>query len=1147
MTPLYAIFDTNHLGADLDIEQAGTVIAVNAIADINRTVLALFPQSVGVWDAELLVYGPGDLLASIGIATLDAALDTYAGGDAEGYGYRMDLGEIHHAGASVASVAVGAVGDMVRLRLDLTTTQPTVSWYRNGQLLHTQALASTGPWAIAVSLGGSEAYGLRVFLNSGQRKIETGAADSEGWFQPPQSVRGLQLGSDDWMTAPTDAVANQRYNGLLSGTDSELRAIQALDFWPWARGIRTGAMVLTALDTDGLFDEILSGDPRDLSVRVGQIDVGQAYADRASLYNAVIDNVAPADDLTVKITCRGPEALLDVPLQRWLLRPDADPSSANQPRPLLLGACRNVPAVLVDATTYAYAVSDATILGVGFGRDRGYPFDPAAAPPDFTLDSTKLGIVLHAEPQGIVTIDASSVGGQQLPTPADDILDGAGAPFTGDDGDAPNGFETGGDLPQATPVMNSGALEFPLVQVAPTILATMRAYASGAAGSVALRLSWLDDGGNVVRQIDSAAITGSHAWTDAVATVIDTAPATAISGRLEAVTHNHTAGTVRVSTPQAWYVQYGDHDAIGLLNPDFVDGLANWTSTAAWEAIDDFGPGGHCVKYSGAAGSRRTNEGVAPVTPGQRISASCQIALDKPDGTHPYGALRITWLDADDGEIDSSRSASEEIGHGGAFRLVTVSGTAPAGAVTAVIELEGGNAGSGTAGALFGAVQWDFVLEPVGGTRIAIILPDLTHAADWQAGANWALHPAGANGYLGAAYGEHTAAAAGSAAASSSLLSRRAANVRQAVSYAGWAGISAAQIGAGKSYKVRITIDAMPADGFTYVGLATGTTIDTLLASWNKAGTYEVTITNTDGVAHDLYLLSIPLSAGGSIVPVAPVVSSLEVMTYDDTYTPDPRDITPALLQSIKLADYLHQVLDVRAQALGMAWSRDDAAAIDTATGYAGIGVFLRGGETVRQALDLALASYTACPWTDEDGVLRISRLIDPDDIEPVGTIDINAISGDLLPQLDLAPGLTTQFGVRRNWAAFSDGDLVSPSDNFPLAVRQSLLRPYQVLASTAQPLASAYTHALYAAPVVSCFDALPDGQAEIDRVAKIYGKPRRFFSVSVELEALPGLKLGQVWTLVYPKYGLASGLRVLIAERDVDLLANTANLIVWG
>lgn len=1147
MTARYTIFDANRLGASLELEQSGTELAVNAIADINRTALALQPQAVGRWYAELLVYGPGTLLASVGIAQAGASLATYVGGDANGVGYRLDLGQIHTAGASVATVAAAAKGDIIGVLLDLTTATPTVSWYRNGQPVNTQSLTSTGPWMLAASLGGSAAYGLRCFLNSGQRAFEYAPDGAEGWFEPPQSIRGLKLASEEWLSDPADTVPNARYRGALDGQNTELRAVRSLDFWPWQRGIKTGAMVLTALDADGTFAELLSSDARDLPVRIGQIQRGQTYADRVNLFAAVIDNVTAVDDLQVKLTCRDPLALLDVPLQRWLIRPDADPSSANTPRPILLGACRNVPCLILDATSYTYAVADAPLLGIGFGRDQGYPYDPQATPPDFTLAPSKLNIILHAQPQGIVTIDASSVGGQQLPTPSNDILAGKGAPFTGADGAAPTGWDTvGGTVPDATPVMNSGVLEFPLVQVAPTIYAKVPVYTSAAVGSVALELDWIDDAGNVVGSMTSVTVTGNHPWGDI--DLIDTAPATAVTGRLRTPTSGHTAGIIRVGTPQAYYVRYGDHTTIGLTNPSFESGMTGWSSaSASWVlVVGKAWAGTQSVKYNAAAGSRLRNAGVAPVTPGQRISASCRISLDTRDGgQNPYGALRITWLDSGNNEIvPGARSASVEHGNAGNFDLCTVTGTAPAAAAYAVIELESGNGNGNRNGALFDDVKWDFVLEPTGGQRTMVDLGDLTMADRWQLGTGWSLQPAGPNGPSGAAYAEHAPAVDGA------LVAVRAANVRQAVSYLGWAGISTVKIGAGKSYKVVITIPSLPADGATYIALATGQTIDTALASWNKAGTYSVTITNTSGADQPLYLLSIPLSAGGSIVPVPPAVSSLQVMAYDDTYTPDPRDTTPATLQAIKLADYLREVLDVRAAQAGVSWSVEDAQAIDTATGYAGLGVYLAGGETIAQALDMALASYTACKWADGSGKLRFTRLFAPESVATgarAGAIDTNALGGDLVPALDTAPGLTTQMGVRRNWASFSDGDLVTASLNFPLAVRQSMLRGFQQVASTAQPLAGAYRHALYAPPVASCFDQQADGQAEIDRVAALYTVPRWFYAATVELEALPGLDLGQVWTLTYPKYGLDTGKPVMVIDFEPDLLANTANIILWG
>lgn len=994
MNNLYAILDATNLGADLELEQSGTVLAVNAVADINRTALALQPQSVGRWYAELLVYGPGTLLASVGIATAAASLATYAGGDANGYGYRLDLGEIHHAGASVATVAAGAKGAVIGVLLDLTTAQPTVTWYRNGLPLATVDLPSTGPWALAASLGGSEAYGLRCFLNAGQRAFEYAPPGVDGWYQPQAVVRGLRLGSEDWLTAPTDVVPHQRYSGLLVGDNSELRAVRSLDFWPWQRGVQTGAMVLTAYDADSVFAEILASDARDLPVSIGAIDAGQTYADRVSLFSAVIDNVSAVDDLTVKLTCRDPLGLLGVPLQRALIRPDAEPAAANTPRPIVLGACRNVPAVLTDAVNLVYAVSDAPVLGIGYVRDSGYPLDPAAAPADFTLNATKTGLLLHASPVGKVTADLSSVGGQQLPQPSDDILAGAGDPLTGADGSSPTGMPaTGGDLVDSTPVMQGGVLMFPVVANSSTIRVAGDIATSGFGGypgfsKAFVRISWRDVNGGEIGFSNGPGLTGTNAT--ATYTAEATAPDGAWFGVMEFAAYSHAAGTATFSNAKAWYVLPSGLVEIPILNPTFTD-------ASGWDA--EISPMGQLFEFF----------------PGYVVK-------------HP----------------DTSGNTSPTISR---------------------------------------ALRNKYLASDIPSTQALGWLP-LT---------------------------------------------------------------SVTKFGSGKSFQVKVTIPTLP-EGIAAIGLATGTTIDKIILKWTKAGTYTATVTNSDGVDHDLYLLGVPLVPGAIATP--PTVSAIQLITYDDTYNPDPISLLPATLQAIPLADYLHQVLDVRAAGVGVAWSLADAQAIDTASGYAGIGVYLGGGETIAQALDVALASYTACKWCDGAGTIRVTRMIAPESVAEVdrtGTIDINAMDGDLVPALDTAPGLTTQMGVRRNWASLSDGDLVAASTNFPLAVRQSMLRRFQQTASSAQPLAGAYRHALYAPPVASCFDQLADGQAEIDRICAIYAQPRWFYACTVFLDALPALDLGQVWTLTYPKYGLASGKPVMVIDYQPDLLAGTANIILWG
>lgn len=214
----------------------------------------------------------------------------------------------------------------------------------------------------------------------------------------------------------------------------------------------------------------------------------------------------------------------------------------------------------------------------------------------------------------------------------------------------------------------------------------------------------------------------------------------------------------------------------------------------------------------------------------------------------------------------------------------------------------------------------------------------------------------------------------------SAITSKSPISSTQGTSYASWAGIAAAKVGGGTSYLVRIVIPDMPDDGSVWIALSTTKDITGALASWNKAGTYQVIVTSDESPDTQLYLVSVNM-AGLDTTPTPPQVTSVQVNEYDDTYTPDPRSTAPALLQPIKFRDYVQAVLDKHKT--GISWDNDSAEAIDTDSGYAGVGVFFDQGETIGQVIDMALQGYTACKWCDADGNMKFTRLVDPATLTP--------------------------------------------------------------------------------------------------------------------------------------------------------------------
>jgi len=232
------------------------------------------------------------------------------------------------------------------------------------------------------------------------------------------------------------------------------------------------------------------------------------------------------------------------------------------------------------------------------------------------------------------------------------------------------------------------------------------------------------------------------------------------------------------------------------------------------------------------------------------------------------------------------------------------------------------------------------------------------------------------------------------------------------------------------------------------------------------------------------------------------------------------------------------------------AWSADDAAAIDTATGYAGVGYYAGDGGTPRQALETLLPSYAADWWKDGDGVLRIARLIDPDSVGD-GDLAFDLawpdLDADLVVQPDLAPGLSRRMAYQPNALPLASGDLITDLQLLPPARRQQLQGEFRGQVYAGGPLAARYVRAEAAAPVRSRFDRREDAQAEIDRVVGLYAVPRNFYVGRLCHRPDLQFRPGQVGRITYRRYGLAAGRKVLVTSVLSNPVTGEHTLRFWG
>jgi hypothetical protein len=451
---LFARFDPTALGASLELSRSNTVLTYTGSASISRTARLTDPKDAGIWYAEFLVWGDPSIsnLVSIGAVKASASLSTYVGGDAYGYGYRIAEGQIHHSGSSIESVTAGAKGQIVGMLLDATAQ--TLLIELDGVPLTTVSLPDSGPWALAGSMGGTTGYDLWMMANTGQRAFEHGRSVRLGWFATRESLGMYRFADRPWLTAPTDDPPNARYRGLLM-EKSKLLLRGALTFWPMRSGgstVQSSSGTLRVGNATRELNVLATGDIRDAQVRILEIPDGGDYSDAVQIADLVVDSISADNDDSLDIKIGDVLDQLDAALQDRLIRPDSDESSADQVWPVSLGCCRSITPPLIaenppDDTDAAarYALHDGAVLGLGYVRDGGYPFDYAALPiPDYWLDS--LGrLMLARAPALALTVDVSSVGGD-VPGGPTDLLSGDGDFGSGTNWTLTNGTISGGKL-----------------------------------------------------------------------------------------------------------------------------------------------------------------------------------------------------------------------------------------------------------------------------------------------------------------------------------------------------------------------------------------------------------------------------------------------------------------------------------------------------------------------------------------------------------------------------------------------------------------------------------------------------------------------------------------------------------------------------
>lgn len=445
----YAIFDSTETGDLLEIRQSGEAVGVtNTALTLARTVRGTIPVTGDVHYFEQVVWatnpsGSQDVMeAVVGVLTSgfgSGSNNLAVGSDQYSIGYDLASGDINIDGVSVASVDVAALGDVIGVRLDLG--QQTVTFFRNG--IQQASIDISGSewaaaeWMIGTSLGSQANADLQAFLNTGQRAFEyTDPLAPQGWYEAPVTIDTFYIGTHERITSPTDEPANQRIEGRIPLGNISFTTSRRLSFWTDGSESVTDPDIasLTILDPNGDYDDLISGNVRDLPVKVYELDSEDDFADAEVQGTYIIDRVEAVDDMRKRLVLKGTAAKLDNPIQRRLFLPSVDPSAANRPIPIALGPPLSVEPIFYemavrdfgagDVDVRRYKLHDQPLLGYGYFRDRGDILEGIDSyTPVYYASPDGQGVDLLFNPDGKLTIDISSQGGD-VPMPPPNLLPG---------------------------------------------------------------------------------------------------------------------------------------------------------------------------------------------------------------------------------------------------------------------------------------------------------------------------------------------------------------------------------------------------------------------------------------------------------------------------------------------------------------------------------------------------------------------------------------------------------------------------------------------------------------------------------------------------------------------------------------------------
>lgn len=237
-------------------------------------------------------------------------------------------------------------------------------------------------------------------------------------------VETRYLSTHGYVSGRTDTPASQVFLPRLKDT-IEYSIEVGCQLWGNS-GSKISFGVIDVDNTDGAIDVWLGEEWRDRTITIRRGLSTDDFSSHDIVAIALIDKLSAPDIYTMRFTLRDKSALLDIPLQTdvypsLLLAP----SLVGTPRPICIGNCYNVPALMVDSAMLDYDVHDEAFFLIDDVKDQGVSLSPSSEW-DVSIDSNVNGFRFNEgnNPAGKVTVDVQGAyAGSALIERLPDVLD----------------------------------------------------------------------------------------------------------------------------------------------------------------------------------------------------------------------------------------------------------------------------------------------------------------------------------------------------------------------------------------------------------------------------------------------------------------------------------------------------------------------------------------------------------------------------------------------------------------------------------------------------------------------------------------------------------------------------------------------------